>query len=68
MDPVSGWCEIRPYNEDTWKFLQAAYKCAFFLLSATVEEEGLKRILGIKVSIAIEKNLNLLKYRHVGDC
>ena len=47
MDPVSGWCEIRPYNEDTWKFLQAAYKCAFFLLSATVEEEGLKRILGI---------------------
>ena len=46
MDPVSGWCEIRPYDSDIWKFLQAAYKCVFFLLSATVDEDSLKRILG----------------------
>ena len=54
MDPVSGWCEIRPYNEDTWKFLQAAFKCAFFLLSATVEEEGLTRILGRIIRLFVE--------------
>ena len=48
MDPVSGWAEIRPYNADTWKFLRAAFKAPLFLLSATMEESSLDRILGIK--------------------
>ena len=47
MDPESGWCEIRPYCSNTWKFMRAAYKCPFFLLSATMEESSLCRILGI---------------------
>ena len=55
MDPVSGWCQIRPYSSDTWKFLQAAFKSAFFLLSATVEEESLQRILGIKYYVTLGK-------------
>ena len=46
MDPVSGWAEIRPYNADTWKFLRAAFKSPLFLLSATMEEGSLDRILG----------------------
>ena len=48
MDPVSGWTEIRPYNSATWKFLRASFKCPFMLLSATMEESSLERILGIK--------------------
>ena len=55
MDPVSGWCQIRPYSSDTWKFLQAAFKSAFFLLSATVEEQSLQRILGIKYYVTLGK-------------
>ena len=46
LDPVSGWCEIRPYDSDAWKFLTAAFKCNFLLLSATIDEESLCRILG----------------------
>ena len=46
MDPVSGWTEIRPYCPQTWGFLRAAFKCSFFLLSATVDEGSLNRILG----------------------
>jgi hypothetical protein len=46
MDPVSGWAEIRPYRSETWKFLRAAFKCPLFLLSATMEERSLERILG----------------------
>ena len=46
LDPISGWCEIRPYNEDVWRFLRAAFKCSFFLLSATVDNDSLDRILG----------------------
>ena len=45
-DPQSGWCEIRPYCSETWKFLRAAYKCPVFLLSATMEENSINRILG----------------------
>ena len=51
MDPLSGWAEIRPYNADTWKFLRAAFKCCFFLLSATVEESSLERILGNRILV-----------------
>ena len=47
MDPVSGLCQIRPFCSQTWKFLRAAYKCPFFLLSATMEENSLSRVLGI---------------------
>ena len=46
MDPISGWAAIRPYRSETWKFLRAAFKCPFFLLSATMEETSLGRILG----------------------
>ena len=46
MDPISGWAEIRPYCSETWKFLRAAFKCPVFLLSATMEESSLERILG----------------------
>ena len=46
MDPSGGWCEIRPYCSATWKFICASFKCPFFLLSATMEEQSLKRILG----------------------
>ena len=46
LDPVSGWCEIRPYHIDTWRFLRATFKCNFFLLSATMDEESLERVLG----------------------
>ena len=46
-DPKSGWCEIRPYNSQTWKFLRATYKCPFMLLSATMEENSLERVLGM---------------------
>ena len=50
-DPEGGWCEIRPYSPQTWKFLRASYKCPFMLLSATMEEDSLDRILGMyKVS------------------
>ena len=46
MDPVGGWTEIRPYCAETWKFLRAAFKCPLLLLSATMEENSFKRILG----------------------
>ena len=46
MDPVSGWCEIRPYCMETWKFVRASYRCPFMLLSATMEEQSLQRVLG----------------------
>ena len=46
MDPVSGWCEIRPYCSATWKFICASFKWPFFLLSATMEELSLQRVLG----------------------
>ena len=55
MDPQGGWAEIRPYNADTWKFLRAAFKCTFFLLSATVDERSLERILGINQTNIILK-------------
>ena len=51
MDPKSGWCEIRPYNSEAWKFLRAAFKCVYLLLSATMEEQSLQRILGTKSNI-----------------
>ena len=47
MDPKSGWCEIRPYNSEVWGFLSATFKAAYLLLSATMEEDSLKRILGM---------------------
>ena len=46
MDPVSGWCEIRPYCSATWKFVRASFKCPYLLLSATMEEQSLQRVLG----------------------
>ena len=46
MDPVSGWCEIRPYCMETWKFVHATFKCPFMLLSATMEESSLQRVIG----------------------
>ena len=46
MDPVSGWAEIRPYCATTWKFLRAAFRCPLLLLSATMEDNSLSRILG----------------------
>jgi hypothetical protein len=46
MDPVSGWCEIRPYCMQTWKFVRATFKCPLLLLSATMEESSLQRVLG----------------------
>ena len=57
LDPIGGWCEIRPYCSDTWKFLCASYKCPFFLLSATMEEDSLNRILGKSIpEIQITEN------------
>ena len=53
MDPISGWAAIRPYRSETWKFLRAAFKCPFFLLSATMEETSLSRILGNIMAIEI---------------
>ena len=43
---MSGWCEIRPYNSEVWRFLVAAYKSKFLLLSVTIDENSLARILG----------------------
>ena len=55
MDPKSGWCEIRPYNSEVWKFLRAAFKSAYLLLSATMEELSLQRILGsINITLTTE--------------
>ena len=56
MDPVSGWAAIRPYCSSTWKFLRASFKCPLFLLSATMEESSLDRILGINFKCSIYMN------------
>ena len=53
MDPVSGWAEIRAYCSATWKYLRAAFKCPLFLLSATMEEASLERILGTAIYFQI---------------
>ena len=63
LDPISGWCEIRPYNSEVWSFLRASFKCNFFLLSATVEEDSLARILG-KI-IDSEDNSGIQFYKNV---
>ena len=65
MDPVSGWCEIRPYCSATWKFIRASFKCPFFLLSATMEESSLQRVLGAKYSlIAFNLKLYIILWYH----
>ena len=46
IEPMSGWCQIRPYESDVWKFLRATFRCPYLMLSGTMEESSLQRILG----------------------
>ena len=45
VDPESGWCSIRPYDSDVWKYLRASFWCPYLLLSGTMEEKSFTRIL-----------------------
>ena len=58
LDPVSGWCEIRPYSMDIWRYLLAAFKCKFLLLSATMDEDSLNRVLGDESLPSFLQNAN----------
>ena len=46
MDPLTGWVQIRPYNQETWSYIRARFRCPVLLLSATMEEKSLQRIAG----------------------
>ena len=45
-DPVAGWTGFRPLDELLWNFLMAVFYPKFLLLSATMSEAALCRILG----------------------
>ena len=45
VNPVSGWLNIRPFDdEDTWLFLRAVYNAPLLLVSATLGEEDLQQV------------------------
>ena len=51
LDPQTGWVQIRPYNQETWSFIRARFRCPVLLMSATMEEKSLQRISGRIVCI-----------------
>ena len=62
LDPHTGWVQIRPYNQETWSFIRARFKCPFLLMSATMEEKSLQRIAGTT------KIFNFQADSYLGNC
>lgn len=45
VNPLSGWLNIRPFDDqNTWMFLRAVFDAPFLLVSATLGEQDLQEV------------------------